>query len=681
MKRIILLACLSCGLSAFSQTFSDQTSILNSIGGSAPCVVDMNGDGLDDIVIISSGDMFMEIQQPDGTFIQRFENTNFVNFPSWSIAAGDLDGNGYNDLIFGGGSRVSFIMANATGTDYTETQLPDYIFSQRTNMVDIDNDGDLDAFACHDVDQSHPYRNNGSGVMVEDQSLISTVPLAGNYASVWCDFDNDGDTDMYMSKCKLGSQTGAVERENALYVNDGNGGFTENASSYGLFDNQQSWVTIFEDFDNDGDFDTYTVNHTGTNLLKENDGTGHYTEITTGSGIDANDLDSWACVGADFDNDGFVDILSESNVNKQFYHNDGNMQFTAMSMPFDNGALGDLNNDGFLDVFTGFKLWMNNGNTNHWVKIGLEGTVSNKNGIGARLEIYGDWGLQIRECRSGENFNPMSSLDVHFGLGEATSIDSLIVKWPSGIVDVIYNPAIDTRLTVIESTLPEPCIAPSNLFVLEIGFTGPTPRVNGGWTNLEGTTDCEVRGGRISDASANSANPVFSNISNTQIINQTNGSTVNFNVGLFNNPNVPFVSGKTYGYEVRCQCADGSGYSDWSGITPESTFVVPSAGIGGGQDIESTEESKLNMDGRLRIYPNPSNGQGLMLSLDDEVFRGEMALRLIDLRGQLIESQLLVTSDKVNQIPVQFNSELSKGIYVLELRSTDNVWQTQLIIQ
>jgi hypothetical protein len=640
----------------------------------------MNGDGLDDIVIISSGDMFMEIQQTDGTFIQRFENTNFSTFPSWSIAAGDLDGNGFNDLIFGGGSRVSFILANATGTDYTETQLPDYIFSQRTNMVDIDNDGDLDAFACHDIDQSHPYRNDGTGTMAEDQSLISTVPLAGNYASVWVDFDNDGDTDMYLSKCRQGSSTGAVERENALYVNDGNGGFTEEAASYGLFDNQQSWVTIFEDFDNDGDFDTYTVNHTGTNLLKENDGTGHYTEVTAGSGIDANDLDSWACVGADFDNDGLVDILSESNVNKQFYHNEGNMTFTAMSMPFDDGAIGDLNNDGFLDVFTGFKLWMNDGNENHWIKIGLEGTESNRNGIGARLEIYGAWGMQLRECRSGQSFNPMSSLDVHFGLGQATSIDSLVVKWPSGVVDVVYSPAIDTRLSVIESSLPEPCVAPTDLDVLEIGFDTTNPRVNATWNNTEGTADCEVRGGRISDATAGTSNPAFANMNNTKVINQTNGSTVNFNIKLVNNPTIPFVPGKTYGYEVRCQCADGSGYSDWSGMTTESTFVVPFVGVGGEQTGDFVGEAKMNQSA-LSIFPNPSDGSALMLSIGDEVINGALTLRLMDLRGQIIEAQILNTPDKVNQMPIDFNSELSKGIYILELSSADSVWQTQLIIQ
>jgi len=452
-NHILLLfaALFSYGLSA--QSFTQMTGILNGTGGSGvPVVLDMNGDKLDDVVRFSNTNIIIDYQQADGSFILATYPAGIDNYPSWSAAGGDLDGNGYNDLILGSGNAISFVYANATGTGYNEVNVPDYIFSQRTNMADIDNDGHLDAFACHDVDQSHPYRNNGSGVLNEDQGLITTVPLAGNYASVWTDFDNDGDVDMYMSKCRQGSSPGAVERENALYVNNGSGIFTESAAQYGLFDNQQSWVTIFEDFDNDGDFDTYTVNHTGTNLLKMNDGTGHYTEITAGSGIDMNDLDSWACVGADFDNDGWVDILSESNVSKQFYHNDGNMQFTAMSMPFDDGAVCDLNNDGFLDVFTGNTLYMNNTNGNNWVKVALEGTFSNSNGIGSRIEIYGDWGVQVRECRSGQSFAPMSSLNVHFGLGTSDSIDSMVVTWPSGIISVIEEPGVNQTLIIQEGS-------------------------------------------------------------------------------------------------------------------------------------------------------------------------------------------------------------------------------------
>src|SRR5690606_1680948 len=90
------------------------------------------------------------------------------------------------------------------------------------------------------------------------------------------------------------------------------------------------------------------------------------------------------------------------------------------------------------------------GNDNNWIKFSFEGIQSNRNGIGARVEIHGDWGMQIREVRSGDGFEYMSSLNVHFGIGEATEIDQVVVKWPSGVIDYINNPDINQTFHVVE---------------------------------------------------------------------------------------------------------------------------------------------------------------------------------------------------------------------------------------
>jgi len=447
---VFFITCLCGGLMA--QTFSNETTVIGASSNAAsPIIVDMNQDNLDDIVRMTSGNLVVDYQQADGTFTQTVFNAGITNYPSWSACAGDLNGDGHMDIMCGSGSNASFLLSSADGMSYTENELPEYLFSQRTNIIDIDNDGDLDAFACHDGDESHPYRNDGTGNMVEDQSLINTVPLAGNYASVWVDYDNDGDTDMHMSKCRQGSSPGDAERMNAMYRNNGDGTFTEVAADIGQDDGDQSWVTIFQDFDNDGDFDTYTVNHFQSNLFKLNDGAGNYT-VYNAPGIDLGDLNSWAAVGADFDNDGWIDMLVESQVGKQMYHNNGDLTFTAMNMPFDDGALGDLNNDGFIDVFTGNTIWMNDGNDNNYIKFTLEGTVSNDKGIGSRVTIYGDFGQQMREVRSGENFRPMSTLNVHFGLGNYQEVDSVVIQWPSGISTTVESPAINGLNTIPEAS-------------------------------------------------------------------------------------------------------------------------------------------------------------------------------------------------------------------------------------
>lgn len=114
------------------------------------------------------------------------------------------------------------------------------------------------------------------------------------------------------------------------------------------------------------------------------------------------------------------------------------------------GAVGDLNNDGFLDVFNG-SLYYNDTNSNNWLKIVTIGTQSNLNGIGARIEINTPTiGTQIRDVRSAEGFRYMSSLNTHFGLGTDTIISSVTVYWPSGVVDVVANPAINGTLTITE---------------------------------------------------------------------------------------------------------------------------------------------------------------------------------------------------------------------------------------
>jgi hypothetical protein len=114
------------------------------------------------------------------------------------------------------------------------------------------------------------------------------------------------------------------------------------------------------------------------------------------------------------------------------------------------GGVGDLNGDGFLDVQFNNVSWLNNGNDNHWLRINTVGTASNTNGIGARVEITSALGTQIRDVVSGDGFRYMSSLIAHFGLGADTVVSQITVYWPSGTVNTITDPPIDTVLTITE---------------------------------------------------------------------------------------------------------------------------------------------------------------------------------------------------------------------------------------
>lgn len=420
------------------------------------CVVDMNGDFKDDIVGISANNLRIHFQGATaGTFtVTDFPISGTSDMPSWSMAAGDYNRDGYNDLVLGSGSGLTFWKSNSNGTAYTNVNPSEYIFCQRTNFVDINNDGHLDAFSCHDVAPNVYYMNDGNGNMGYYQSgtsgaySLGITPSGGNYASLWTDFDNDGDLDMFISKCS-GPPC-------ELHRNDGNGVFTDISAIAGINVTPiQTWSSAVADFDNDDDMDVIITASAGTHKFFRNNldtSTAAFTNITAGSGWDTNTSTNIDNVAYDFDNDGKVDVLGGGN---KIMFNKGNNVFeatnyTAISV----GAIGDLNNDGFLDILNGTTVRYAIPNGNNWVKVTLQGIQSNRNGIGARVEIYGPFGKQIRDIRSGEGFKYMSSLNAHFGIGTHTTISQIVINWPSGVVDVINNPNINETLSVIEGSSP-----------------------------------------------------------------------------------------------------------------------------------------------------------------------------------------------------------------------------------
>jgi len=461
----------------------DFTIASVSTSGSERGLVDMNNDKLDDLVSIQNTSINIHYQLEEGGFNPvSIETTYADNSPSWSMAAGDFDRNGYNDLLYGGGNGVTFMQANADGTAYTEISGEEYVFSQRSNFVDINNDGHLDAFVCHDVQPTVYYINDGNGVLEffqgpNDEGISSGiggvaydlapypgVQEGGNYGSVWIDYDNDRDIDMFIAKCRGGS---VQWKNNELWRNNGDGTFSNVADVSGYYqgfypdgghsnesnlgDPVQTWSSAWGDFNNDGFMDVYvgaSATGDGAHKLMKNNGDGTFTDVTSGSGAEEA---PWGIENnsADVDNDGYIDILTNGGV----LLNNGDLTFSLYTADTPGpGAIGDANNDGFIDVFNGTNLYLQEGNNgNNWLKIATHGVTSNINGIGARIEINSPGiGTQIRDVMSGTGFRFMSSLNTHFGLGSDSSVNSITVYWPSGIVDVVNNPETNTTIHVAE---------------------------------------------------------------------------------------------------------------------------------------------------------------------------------------------------------------------------------------
>lgn len=435
-----------------------------SISGSAYAAVDMNNDGHDDIVSVTQTNIRIHYQQADGTFnMVDYPTTSADYTPSWSLAAGDIDANGYLDLLYGGGQGVTFMYANADGTGFTEVSGSQYVFSQRSNFIDINNDGHLDAFVCHDVQPNVYYINNGTGNLTFFQGGLGDTPDGGNYGSIWIDYNNDHKIDLFIAKCRGGSAVPASVDQ--MHRNNGDGTFTEIANPLGLAGYQQSWSSAWADFDLDGDMDVLIGASSfaqGGHLLMRNDGD-VFTNVTEGSGFDVFTGTSIEWVAHDFNNDGRVDILGAGNT---IHFNNGDWTFMPIVVPASSGPIADLNNDGFLDVLNGGTIRLNTGNGNNWLRVNLHGTLSNINGIGARVEITSSLGTQIRDIKSGDGFRYMSFIGAHFGLGQDEQIEQITVYWPSGTVDVLKGVAVNQVLDITESLGTGVAALPADAFTI-----------------------------------------------------------------------------------------------------------------------------------------------------------------------------------------------------------------------
>lgn len=465
---------------AFGQlVFVDSTAKLPNTGFLTwlqKGVSDMNADGLDDIVRADfNGNFFILTQQPNGYFTENSLG-NIQSAPPLSIILADIDNNGYSDILTGGQyNGVRIVKSNQNASAYSVIQLPqDSIFTQASAFADINNDGLLDVFVCNDDSTNGIWRNAGNGSFVRDAMGFdfSSIPLSkhsGNYGIVFTDFDNDGDIDAYVSKCRAGVTDSTDQRRiNQLFVNNGQGVFKDKAAEFGLRDSSQSWVTEFQDIDNDGDLDAFIANHYSPSRLMLNDGLGHFTDITASAGL-LNDMPDGIlqALMRDFDNDGYNDLIVAGLGGAQFFRNNGNRTFSSVNLPLltvnsdqslRSFVVGDLNHDGFWDLYTSYfyggpepdRLWLNSKNTNHFFAVTLRGTHSNRSAVGAKVLIKANGQTQIREVRAGESYGISNSLTQYFGLGNTTQIESIEVRWPSGQRSFVQNPSIDQFLTIAE---------------------------------------------------------------------------------------------------------------------------------------------------------------------------------------------------------------------------------------
>lgn len=472
-------------------TFTDASGRLPNV--STPysflhqAVADMNRDGREDIVRADqTGKFYLLLQQVDGSFTQKTLGQIQSSTPL-AIVLADLNNDHYPDILTGGQyNGVRVLSSQALPLTYQTSRLPnDTIFTQAAAVADLNRDGLLDVFVCHDEGTSALWRNLGNGNFVRDNLGINlnTVPASdnsGNYGSVFTDFDNDDDLDLYISKCSRFAPHDSLDprRINQLFVNQGNGLFLEQAKRFGLADSSQTWITEFQDIDNDGDLDAFIANHHGPSRLMLNNGHGYFADITASAGLLGTVPDGILhALMQDFDNDGYMDLLVSGMMEAKFFRNNGNRTFSVQPLsltnptgtaPLRSFVWGDFDQNGFQDLYTSYfyggndpdRLWLNSSNNgNHYLKITLQGTKSNFSSVGARITAQVGTQTLIREVRAGESFGLSNSLTQIIGLGPASIIDHLSIQWPSGQRMEQARVAANQWLTLTEpNCTPSKCI-------------------------------------------------------------------------------------------------------------------------------------------------------------------------------------------------------------------------------
>jgi hypothetical protein len=321
---------------------------------------------------------------------------------------------------------------------------------------DADNDGWDDLYAACDFGTDRFFVNNRNGTFTDRTKSAIGFDTKKGMNSDWGDYDNDGLLDIYVTNI-----TDDYMREgNFLWHNNGNLSFTDVSRETGTYNTGWGWGAKFFDYDNDGWLDLYVVN--GWVSAGSQDYVPDIFKMITTPGIDFSDARNWPPMG---------NKSLSGYEKKRLFHNEAGQMFRdeaprqgVDSIRDGRGiGVGDFDNDGRLDMFVA------NANSEpnlyhnimppgaHWAEFVLEGTKSNRLGVGAQVRLTTGGKTYLRFVNGGNGFASQSTYRVHFGLAQQQTIDKIEIRWPCGITQVFEKLPADHIYRIVEGnskTLP-----------------------------------------------------------------------------------------------------------------------------------------------------------------------------------------------------------------------------------
>lgn len=498
----------------FVHTIGDHEldNIIESVGGGAS-FIDYDQDGYLDVFVCNGRwvEGFSKGEKPvvpEGNHLYRnLRNGTFEdvtrkagvegNGYGMGVSVGDFNNDGYPDIYVSNYGPNELFRNNGNGTFTDITNKAGVGGGEECTAgaawFDFDNDSYLDLYVgnylffdpdykyfyapdgfpgpmAYDAQKDVLYRNNGDGTFEDVTEKMGITDLDGRAMGVGvADIDEDGWVDVYVAN---------DHTLNYFWHNEQGQRFTDKGIMTGTAFSQGGEAAVsmsvdFADYTGDGLLDMFVSDDTYCSLY-QNRGNGLFSDegIPSGISMAAAQFVGWSSSFFDYDNDGDVDITKTNGALKhlygqesQIFQNDGG-KFADVSLNLGEyfhqefvgrgSCPGDYDNDGDLDLFVTnlndrcIMLRNNKGNKSNWVLLDLEGTVSNRDAIGARVKLTSGGKLQIAQKRSTTGYLSQGDHRLHFGLGKSDNIEKIEISWPSGKKQVLENVRANQILTITE---------------------------------------------------------------------------------------------------------------------------------------------------------------------------------------------------------------------------------------
>ncbi|MDC1266355.1 CRTAC1 family protein [Crocinitomicaceae bacterium] len=456
-----------------------QNFTLTNVNGMS--FFDFDEDGWDDLTYPMENDSILFYKNINGTLTQ-IDSYLFASGTIRQMLWVDYDNNGTLDLCISYENSEVKLYQNDGAFNFTDVSISAGIYPTVTapygfSFADPDQDSDLDLYICSydpNNSQNKYFENQGDGSFIDKTTYFNLGNGAqSSFMGVWFDYNNDQNIDLHVINDRIGGN-------DALYENQ-NGTFNDIAESLGVLNTDQNPMTSsISDYNNDGFQDIFVtdfgVDSTASGLgpfrykLFENQNGTSFIDQAAAKNVDA-DVFGWGALWVDYNNDSYEDLYVATGNNfgvliptmPLFYRNEQGNTFTPITDSIIGDVLtisfcpvkGDLNNDGFYDIAvlnedTFPNIFLNEGNTNNYIKINPVGLISNRMAIGSQIQVSAGGVTQLQTVFCGENLFAQNSQHKIFGIDSNSIIDSITILFPSGIIAKRFNVTVNQVITIYE---------------------------------------------------------------------------------------------------------------------------------------------------------------------------------------------------------------------------------------